>query len=318
MRHRLQGSKAMAREIQDAEFYHCLTRCVRNGWLWGVDTHAGRDCSHRKHWVLDQLRRQSRACAIDVCAYAVLPNHYELVLHVDRRRAWQWSAEEVLERWQHLYTNAPRDTLEIRACATPMQIEVLRGQLCDFGWYMRCINQQLARRVRLEDGVEGAFWERDTEAHVLEDSRQLLVAMAHVDLSALRAGIAATFEASQLTSLTDRLQSFLGVTTREPNLSTLGEPSLMAFADSRPRRPPCAPWRAEDYLELLHWTSRTFRTPRPDLTATSLPLLLLRMHLEPDTWNSAMRLPSRGFNQVLQRVGTIRSHAHSASFTDLH
>lgn len=34
---------------------HVVARCVRRGWLWGVDEYAGRDYSHRKVWVLERL-----------------------------------------------------------------------------------------------------------------------------------------------------------------------------------------------------------------------------------------------------------------------
>ncbi|ATC96744.1 hypothetical protein PTUN_b0339 [Pseudoalteromonas tunicata] len=37
--------------------------------------------------------------AIDIAAYAVMSNHYHLVLRVDRSRALNWSKDEVIERW---------------------------------------------------------------------------------------------------------------------------------------------------------------------------------------------------------------------------
>jgi hypothetical protein len=47
----------------------------------------GCDYSHRKAWVLERLQILSDVFAIDICAYAVMSNHYHLVLHVDRERA---------------------------------------------------------------------------------------------------------------------------------------------------------------------------------------------------------------------------------------
>ena len=41
--------------------------------------------------------------AIDVCAYAVLSNHYHLLLHVDCGRAQGWSQREVIVQWQKLF-----------------------------------------------------------------------------------------------------------------------------------------------------------------------------------------------------------------------
>jgi hypothetical protein len=41
--------------LQDTPYYHCIDRCVRRCWLWGIDEYAGRDHSHRKQWVLNRL-----------------------------------------------------------------------------------------------------------------------------------------------------------------------------------------------------------------------------------------------------------------------
>ena len=34
--------------LHDTPYYHCVARCVRRAWLWGVDDYAGKDYSHRK------------------------------------------------------------------------------------------------------------------------------------------------------------------------------------------------------------------------------------------------------------------------------
>lgn len=41
--------------------------------------------------------------AIDIYAYAVMSNHYHLVLPVDRRQAASWDNAKVIEQWQKLY-----------------------------------------------------------------------------------------------------------------------------------------------------------------------------------------------------------------------
>ena len=44
-----------------------------------------------KAWVTERLNELTRAFAINICAYAVMCNHYHLVLHVDTGRAQAWS-----------------------------------------------------------------------------------------------------------------------------------------------------------------------------------------------------------------------------------
>jgi hypothetical protein len=93
--------------LNDTAYYHVVARCVRRVWLWGFDKYAGRDFSHRKQWVLERLQLLTAMFAIDVCAYAILSNHYHLVLHVDRARAQAWSRQEVVAQWQRLFVAPP-------------------------------------------------------------------------------------------------------------------------------------------------------------------------------------------------------------------
>lgn len=72
--------------LTDTPFYHVVARRVRRARLWGYDEYAGRDYSHRKAWVLERLTQLAAIFAIDICAYAVMSNHYHLVLFVDQQR----------------------------------------------------------------------------------------------------------------------------------------------------------------------------------------------------------------------------------------
>src|SRR5687768_2345058 len=89
--------------LHDTPYYHVVARCVRRAWLWGLDEYAGRDYSHRKEWVIERLQFLSAVFAIDVCAYAVMSNHYHLVLHVDQLRAASFTDIEVTERWSRIF-----------------------------------------------------------------------------------------------------------------------------------------------------------------------------------------------------------------------
>jgi hypothetical protein len=96
-----------------------------------------------------------------------MSNHYHLVLHVDQRRAHTWTVQEVIERWTRLFS---RPVLVERwqqgLCGEAEQkvvaaiIEGWRQRLCDVSWYMRCLNEHLARRANAEDHCKGRFWGR--------------------------------------------------------------------------------------------------------------------------------------------------------------
>ncbi|MES9943376.1 MAG: hypothetical protein ABW080_00265 [Candidatus Thiodiazotropha sp.] len=85
--------------LEEAPYYHCVSRCVRRAFLCGVDTHTGKSYEHRRQLIVDRMKLLADVFAIDICAYAVLSNHYHIILHVDTERAAEWSEQEVITRW---------------------------------------------------------------------------------------------------------------------------------------------------------------------------------------------------------------------------
>jgi hypothetical protein len=41
--------------------------------------------------------------AIDVAAYAIMSNHYHIVLHINKAKADDWPLKGVIEHWHQLY-----------------------------------------------------------------------------------------------------------------------------------------------------------------------------------------------------------------------
>lgn len=306
--------------LQQTPYYHVIARCVRRAWLWGFDEYAGKDYSHRKAWVLERLAHLSSVFAVDLCAYAVMSNHYHLVVHVDARRAGGWTQEEVVERWGRIFgvpelvqrwqqgvaTQAERDAAE-------QQIKTWRARLCDLSWYLRCLNEWLARRANAEDQCKGRFWEGRFKSQALLDEAGLLTAMAYVDLNPIRAGIAATPEASDFTSIYARIQQIKPSPEHVQCAVNVGDsspnPPLLNFQNSSQPTRPALPFRFDDYLALVDWSGRAIRPDKPGAIDPSLPTILQRLNIDPEAWNAAMRPSGNVFGRAIGQLDHLRLHA---------
>ena len=241
--------------LDDTPYYHCVSRCVRRAFLCGEDRYSGKNFDHRKPWLLDRLTLLGEVFAIDIAAHAVMSNHYHVVLHVDRGRSRSWSRDEVIHRWLSLYKGDPlvhcylrgesQSDSEIRQL--DRVVETWRERLADISWFMRCLNEYIARRANREDECTGRFWEGRFKSQALLDEAALLSCMAYVDLNPVRAGICETLEESEYTSIQARIRAAVS----EGNDSTeRPSPRLMPFR-TEPERdgdPPTLPVMLRDYM----------------------------------------------------------------------
>ena len=89
--------------LEDTPYYHVTSRCVRRAFLCGMDRYSGKSYEHRRAWIEDRLRVLSSLFSIQICAYAVMSNHYHLVVNLNAREVDTWSDDEVLRRWTALF-----------------------------------------------------------------------------------------------------------------------------------------------------------------------------------------------------------------------
>lgn len=199
--------------LDDTPYYHCISRCVRRAYLCGNDPVTGRNFDHRKQWLVTRIKQLSAQFSINVCAYAVMSNHYHLVLFVDSDTATNWSDDEVIRRWTALFPRngiLVKTLLENKMSKTAQkrlrtQVEIWRQRLTDISWFMRCINETIARDANREDQCSGRFWEGRFKSQALLDEKALITCMAYVDLNPVRAGITDSLEGSEFTSIQERL-----------------------------------------------------------------------------------------------------------------
>jgi REP element-mobilizing transposase RayT len=197
--------------------FHCFSRCVRRAFLQGFDALTGCDFSHRKSWLVERLRFLAAIFAIDVCAYAVMENHYHTILRTRPDIVPNWSDREVAARWLSLFPRhrrigsaaIPTFEEQIRALADcPERIAKLRQRLSSLSWFMGQLNEFMARAANKEDNVKGRFWEGRFKCQALLDEAAIAACMVYVDLNPIRAGLAPTPEQSDFTSIQERIRAW--------------------------------------------------------------------------------------------------------------
>ncbi len=198
--------------LEETPYYHCVSRCVRRAFLCGVDTHTGKSYEHRRQWIVDRMKLLADVFAIDLCAYAVMSNHYHVILHVDTERAAEWSEQEVITRWERLFSlpvlvqrYLSQDAItRVEQETVSELLTKWRKRLQDISWFMRCLNEPIARQANQEDDCTGRYWEGRYKSQALLDEKALMACMAYVDLNPVRAGVAQTPEESDYTSIAER------------------------------------------------------------------------------------------------------------------
>jgi hypothetical protein len=178
---------------------------VRRAFLCGHDRVTGQCFDHRKGWIVEKLADLTDVFAVQICAYAVLSNHFHLVLHVGSGRARTWSDSEVFERYGKLFPGAAALWPEPSPSVAADRVRLRRARLHDVSWFMRCLNESIARRANVEDDCKGRFWEGRFRSQALLDTGGLLTCMSYVDLNPIRANLAASREESDFTSIQQRL-----------------------------------------------------------------------------------------------------------------
>ena len=267
-------------------FYHCISRCVRRAFLCGIDTWSGKSYQHRKEWVEQQLLAQSRAFCIDLVGYAIMSNHYHVIVRVDPELAASLSAEEVLNRWQQLYRLNPlmarfeagNELTDAEKEIVANEISRMRQILMSISRFMAYLNERIARRANVEDNCKGRFWEGRFRSQAILDDAALLQCLAYVDLNPVRAGISQSPIQSEYTSVKRRLAK--------------NSPGLLRFKSDVPEATTDhyhLPFRLNDYLQLLDWSGRIIREDKRGAIPEGAPSLIDQLNIIPARWQKAMK-----------------------------
>jgi len=287
--------------LADTPYYHIVSRCVRRTYLCGADHLTGRSYEHRRQWIEDRIRILSSLFGVDICAYAVMSNHLHLVVKLTPASISALSDREILERWASLFKgpllvqkwlNGESLGAEQREAVSAC-INLYRKRLNDLGWFMKCLNEPIARQANKEDGCTGHFWESRYKSQALLTEEAVLSAMAYVDLNPVRAGLAKTPESSQHTSIRERITPSFNLTkavSEQKELDALNafhsalKPLLAFDGAARNNHQSGIMFAFEDYLQLIDVTGRCIRSDIKHAIPNHLPPILQRIEIDYETW----------------------------------
>ena len=300
--------------LEATPYYHCVSRCVRRAFLCGEDSHSGRSFEHRRGWIEQRLLKLADIFAIDIAAYAVMSNHYHVVLHIDTEQAQLWSECEVVERWHRLFNgNVLSQRYSHGEVLSQAESETLtaviatwRQRLASISWFMRCLNEPIARQANREDDVSGRFWEGRFKSQALLDEKALVACMAYVDLNPIRAMLAQSPETSAHTSIKRRIEH-ARATQRSKHLDQQSNGLLPFAGNPRSAMPKGLPFCLNDYLELVDWSGRIMREDKKGQIPAHLPDILQRLKLDSRHWLYLTQHFEHPFRQLVGAAHHVRS-----------
>ena len=317
--------------------YHCTSRCVRRAFLCGVDTYSGKNYEHRRAWFRSRLRALSQLFTIDVLAFAAMGTHHHSVIRTRPELAQTLSDEEVVRRWMRVFPRRREGTREeirqaieneVQATLKTSDVQELRNRLCSVSWFMKSLNEYIARRANQEDGVGGRFWEGRFKCQRLEDDAAILTCMVYVDLNPVRAKLAHSLEDSVFTSAYDRIQAASArksqKTLSEKNKPRRDQPSNNTSKSFVTATVPRASWLVDlggsegpipgltdrSYLNLVDQTGRRIRQCKRGYISPEVTPILEALEIDTTRWVTSVEHYGSLFCRI---VGTAEALKRAAS-----
>ena len=228
-------------DAENGGFYHLHARCVRRTWLCGHDELTGRSFEHRKEWLEQRILKLASLFCVSLVGYAVMSNHYHVVVEARPQDTAHLSDEEVAERWDQIsFSNCVRRRALNRAhmFADAKRMATCRRRLGDLSQFMAYINEPLARMMNREDGCTGRAWEGRFKSSALLDDAAVLRCLVYVDLNPVRAGLTERAAKAPCTSIRRRCA--------KPDAAPLTPLSALGLT-------------LRDYVALAEWTASHYR-----------------------------------------------------------
>jgi len=284
-------------------FYHCISRCVRGTYL------CQKEDDHRKQWIEDRLKELVEIFAVDVCAFSIADNELHVLLRLDMEKAQAWTPQEVLRRWLLLCPARDRYGRLIAVSRAwmaerandPDWIQHNRDRLCEIGWFMKAVKEQIARNANKEDGCTGAFWQGRFRSISILDPASLLATCVSLDVDPAESGIETSAGPVRRNSIQARIEYctaqgkldvLRGISPASSRVNLEKGHWLLPIEDRRNASGKGAPGMLPEislpeYVKLVEWTSHLIR-PGNDTPPTDVPEILNELQIEIGGWKRTL------------------------------
>ncbi|PCJ51310.1 MAG: hypothetical protein COA79_26605 [Planctomycetota bacterium] len=326
--------------------YHITNRCVRHCWLLENPHDPDRDYSHRKKWFYDALEKFADIFCIDIGGYAIMSNHYHLVLRNRPDLREKLSDNDLAFRWLSLHPTA-ESKREKRSKPTKLEISIFlespenlkkcKENLSCISTFMKRLNQPIARRANKEENITGRFWEGRFHSQYLADEVAVLSCMTYVDLNPIRAQITNDLSESKYTSAYDRTHSAMAKENIK-EFKKLNEKAMKnitykqyeavkyqySIANSSnwiskiqrnetENTKPFLRMQLKDYLELLDYTGREIRADKPGYIPNRIPTILETMDVNHKEWINQINHYGKWYFRVVGQASKIKNKLKDTS-----
>lgn len=174
--------------LGEVGYYHVMSRVAGQERLMGA---VEKEVFRRMMW------KVAGFSGVDVVTYALMDNHFHVVLRVPPAPAGL-SDEELVRRYGILYDRPTpwnpvsagrlREILAAGGAPAGHWRGALERRMHDVSWFVRTLKQRFSRWFNATSERKGTFWSERFRSVLLEEGRALRTVCAYVDLNAVRAG----------------------------------------------------------------------------------------------------------------------------------
>jgi len=298
---------------QTLGFYHCTNRGVRKTYPCGSEGLTGKDHSHRKDWLERRMFELCDIFSVDIYAYAILDNHYHIVLHLDPLAPLRWSDHEIAERWLNAFGGRlcqpelakQREMKKQIIVADNTKLKKYRKRLGSLSWFMECLNEPRAKQNNQEENCTASFWEGRYSSQALLDEVAVFSCMAYVDLTPVRDKITDKLDESDHTSIKRRLDEIKQMNPQDAH--TLLNSELSELSNQIPSK--ALSMFLNRYVELVEWTGMNIIHPNKTVIPLHIASCLKQFNLQHHHWFKQLENFEQHYCHVIGSVELMKEKA---------